>query len=224
MQPTVSLDSPAARPAPSRATINRENSQLSTGPRTEVGKQRSSENSLKHGLTSRTPVLRSEDPVAYQRHCRGFHEEYQPKTPTEIQLVQELADTAWRLNRIPQLEAELLDIAARDLRRNGRTPSGIAAATRALATLGQHSARLSRQFNKTLTTLRQIQAERTQSLPTQDLAAENGFVFSARAARTPACRVQTRAVNAVPLESDPAEAFLSYPAVPAPSPDVKSHQ
>ena len=160
MQPTVTLDSPAARPSPSRAAINRENSQHSTGPRTQDGKQRSSENSLKHGLTSRTPVLRSEDLAAYERHCRGFHEEYQPKTPTEIQLVQELAGTAWRLNRIPALEAQLLDVAERDLRWNGRTTSSIAQATRALATLGLHAQRLSRQFNKTLTTLRQIQAER----------------------------------------------------------------
>ena len=160
MQPTVSVDSSAAREAPSRAAINRENSQHSTGPRTQDGKQRSSENSLKHGLTSRTPVLRSEDTAAYELHCRGFHQEYQPKTPTELQLVQELADTAWRLNRIPGLEAQLLDIAERDLRWNGRIPSSIAQATRTLATLGLHAQRLSRQFNKTLTTLRQIQAER----------------------------------------------------------------
>ncbi|HEX6897677.1 MAG TPA: hypothetical protein VF146_20495 [Bryobacteraceae bacterium] len=160
MQPTVSLDSSAAQPAPSRAAINRENSQRSTGPRTQDGKQRSSENSLKHGLTSRTPVLRSEDPAAYQRHCRGFHEEYQPKTPTEIQLVQELAGTAWRLNRIPALEAQLLDVAEREQRWNGRVPAGIAQAMRTLATLGLHGQRLSRQFNKTLTTLREIQAER----------------------------------------------------------------
>ena len=160
MQPTVSLDFSAARQAPSRAAINRENSRHSTGPRTQDGKQRSSENSLKHGLTSRTPVLRSEDPAAYERHCRGFHEEYQPKTPTEIQLVQELAGTAWRLNRIPALEAQLLDVAEREQRWHGPIPSSIAQATRTLATLGLHAQRLSRQFNKTLTTLRQIQAER----------------------------------------------------------------
>ena len=58
------------------------------------------------------PSLATEDPAAYQRHCRQFFDEYQPATYTETQLTQELADTAWRLNRIPMLEAELLDRAA----------------------------------------------------------------------------------------------------------------
>ncbi len=89
-------------PNPQPLTPNR-----STGPRTAAGKQRSSMNALTHGLTSRSPVLPSEDPAAYQHHCRQFFDEYQPATPTESQLTQELADTAWRLNRIPHLEADL---------------------------------------------------------------------------------------------------------------------
>src|SRR5579883_778795 len=140
-----------------RAAVNRANAQHSTGPRTEAGRNRSSQNATKHGLTSRAPFLRCEDPAAYQLHCRQFHDEYQPQTPTEIQLVQELADTAWRLNRIPRLEAELLDIAERGLRWD-RNVSTVTETTRALATLGLHGQRLSRQFNKALATLQQIQA------------------------------------------------------------------
>ena len=79
----------------------------STGPRTEAGKQRSSQNALTHGLTAASPVLATEDLAAYQLHCRQFLDEYKPATPTETQLTQELADTAWRLNRIPSLEAAL---------------------------------------------------------------------------------------------------------------------
>ena len=99
------------------------NAQHSTGPRTEAGKRRSSLNALRHGLT--------------------------PATPTESQLVQELVDTSWRLNRIPFLESELLS-----LKPNPQTliPQ--------LATLGLHSSRLSRQFHKTLEQLRDIQQER----------------------------------------------------------------
>jgi hypothetical protein len=98
-------------------------------------------NALTHGLTSCSPVLATEDPAAYQSHCRQFFDEYQPATPTETQLTQELADTAWRLNRIPHLEAALLDRADLD----------IVDAHRALATLGLHYQRLSRQFQKTWT-------------------------------------------------------------------------
>ena len=91
-----------------RTAINRANSQHSTGPRSNAGKQRSALNALTHGLTARTAVLPSEDPAAYEQHRRQFLEEYRPATPTETQLVHELADTSWRLNRIPLLEADLL--------------------------------------------------------------------------------------------------------------------
>jgi hypothetical protein len=84
-----------------RAAINRANSRHSIGPRTDSGKQRSSLNALRHGLTAVSPVLPSEDQAAYDAHRRGFFDEYQPATPTETQLVQELADTSWRLNGIP---------------------------------------------------------------------------------------------------------------------------
>ncbi len=92
----------------SRAATNRANSLHSTGPRTEPGKQRSSLNALRHGLTARAAVLPTEDPDAYQRHIQQFLDEYAPATPTETQLVHEIANTAWRLNRIPLLEAALL--------------------------------------------------------------------------------------------------------------------
>jgi hypothetical protein len=72
-------------PAPeTRIRTNRANATLSTGPRTAAGKQRSSQNALTHGLTSRSPVLPSEDPAAYHLHCRQFLDEYQPATPNRI--------------------------------------------------------------------------------------------------------------------------------------------
>jgi hypothetical protein len=132
-----------------RSAINRANSQHSTGPRTESGKQRSSLNALRHGLTAQTAVLPTEDPEAYQRHVQQFLDEYAPATATETQLVHEIANTAWRLNRIPFLEAELLS-------QNPSPPILIPQ----LATLGLHGSRLSRQFQKALDQLRDIQEER----------------------------------------------------------------
>jgi hypothetical protein len=143
---TTSHQQPATCP---RAAANRANSQRSTGPRTAAGKQRSSLNALRHGLTSASPVLPSEDPAAYQHHCRRFLDEYQPATPTESQLAQELADTAWRLNRIPFLEGDVLS--------QSPNPQYLIPQ---LATLGLHGSRLSRQFQKSLDQLREIQAER----------------------------------------------------------------
>src|SRR6266478_5999048 len=93
-----------------RAAINRANAQKSTGPRTEAGKQRSSLNALRHGLTGQTVVLPTEDHSAYQHHSQSFLEEYQPKGATETQLVQSLIDTSWRTNRIASVETNLFSL------------------------------------------------------------------------------------------------------------------
>jgi hypothetical protein len=155
------VDSAAAKRACiNRAALNRANAQFSTGPRTEAGKQRSSLNSIKHGLTAATVVLPSEDPAQYEAHRRQFMDEYQPVTPTETQLVQELVDTAWRLNRIPLLEANLLARAANPTNEQAAIDFDIVDAHRLIASVNLQGTRLSRQFQKTLDKLREIQAER----------------------------------------------------------------
>ena len=102
----------------------------------------------------------------YQRHCRQFFDQFKPATATESQLVQEIADTSWRLNRIPFLEAALL--------------GGAATPHQALATLALQSLRLSSQFQETLNHLRKIQfVHQYKGLPRPtELISEDGFVFS----------------------------------------------
>jgi len=150
----------AAGAAINRADVNRSNSQHSTGPRTQAGKQRSSLNAIRHGLTAQTVVLPSEDPAAYETHRRQFLDEYQPATATETQLVQELIDTSWRLNRIPLLEADLLARAANPPNEQARIDFDIVDAHRLIAGINLQGTRLSRQFQKALDKLREIQAER----------------------------------------------------------------
>jgi hypothetical protein len=150
-----------------RTAINRANSQHSTGPRTEAGKRRSSLNALRHGLTAASAVLPFEDRTAYEDHRRRFFDEYQPATPTETQLVQELVDTSWRLNRIPLLEADVLARAANPptgeaVKLDQPMEFDIVDAHRLLANLGIQGQRLSRQFQKCLDKLRDIQADRAE--------------------------------------------------------------
>ncbi len=147
-QPTPIANRQPPIPNP-RTRANRANALHSTGPRTEAGKQRSSLNALRHGLTARTAVLPTEDPEAYQRHIQQFLDEYAPANATETQLVHEIANTAWRLNRIPFLEAELLS--------QNPSPQTLIPM---LASLGLHGSRLSRQFQKAIDQLRDIQEER----------------------------------------------------------------
>ena len=115
---------PAIPSSMNRVAANRANAQHSTGPRTESGKQRSSLNSIKHGLTAATVVLPSEDPDQYEAHRRQFFDEYQPATATETQLVQELVDTSWRLNRIPLLETNLIAGTGRSRPQSGQENAG----------------------------------------------------------------------------------------------------
>src|ERR1700693_5931926 len=92
----------------SQIEINRANAQHSTGPKTEAGKKQSSLNALRHGLTGQIVVMPAEDLQAYQLHLESFTGEYHPKGATESHLVQALADTSWRLNRVAALETNLL--------------------------------------------------------------------------------------------------------------------
>ena len=145
-----------------RARINRANAAHSTGPRTDAGKQRSSQNALRHGLTAATVVLPSEDQAQYEAHRLQFFDEYQPATPTETQLVQELIDTSWRLNRIPLLEASLIAPAENPPNEQARIDFDIVDAHRLIAGINLQGARLSRQFQKAVQTLRDIQESRLQ--------------------------------------------------------------
>ncbi len=91
--------------SPARLAANRANAQLSTGPSTPDGKLRSRVNAVKAGLTGATVLLPTEDAAGYERHIRAYEDELHPVGPRECALVQSLADTDWRLNRIPALEA-----------------------------------------------------------------------------------------------------------------------
>ena len=154
-----------------RTETNRANAQHSTGPKTDQGKWRSSLNSLRHGLTGQIVVMPNEDLAAYKSHVKTFVDEYTPKGATEAQLVQQLADTSWRLNRAASLEATLYTLAAglgsdpiTDAPEPTKSTIALAAAlesnAKALMNLSLHSQRLSRQFERTVTQLRDIQKTR----------------------------------------------------------------
>jgi hypothetical protein len=87
---------------------NRRNAQQSTGPRAEIGKQTSSLNALRHGLTSRIVVLPTEDLAAYKTFSAEFLVDLAPETFAERQFAQTIIDTQWRLNRVRALEDGML--------------------------------------------------------------------------------------------------------------------
>jgi len=107
---------------------NRSNALLSTGPKTEAGKKRSSMNALRHGLTGQVTTMTDDDRAAHDAFSKGvmqnlapdgamvtFDEKVRPY-PRDVlatgstcgrQLAQRIATDSWRLNRLSAIEDNL---------------------------------------------------------------------------------------------------------------------
>jgi hypothetical protein len=84
---------------------NRLNAERSTGPRTPDGKERVASNALKHGLTGKRVVLPNEDPEEFDAFRSALWVELGPQGALEEVLAEEIVADAWRLRRVPILEA-----------------------------------------------------------------------------------------------------------------------
>jgi hypothetical protein len=89
---------------------NRRNALLSTGPRTEEGKQQSRGNAYRHGLTAETVIVGIEDAIDYDAFESEIVTEYEPKSVVERELTYRLASLLWRLRRSTLIETGLLQI------------------------------------------------------------------------------------------------------------------
>ena len=58
--------------SPVQILANRENAKLSSGPKTREGKQASSRNATRHGLTGTQIVIPGEDAAAYEELREGM--------------------------------------------------------------------------------------------------------------------------------------------------------
>src|SRR5436190_10404034 len=89
---------------------NRANALKSTGPKSEAGKRRAASNSLKHGLYSDNLLsLFNEDRNFHCNLLENLRAEYQPVSPTEHLLVQQLAHLQVRFMRAQKFYLELLN-------------------------------------------------------------------------------------------------------------------
>ena len=91
----------------SKAATARINGAESNGPITAEGKAASSQNSLRHGLTSSRVVLPHESQEAYDKLEASFSKRFKPADELESELVQEMAAARWRLRRIQSMESAL---------------------------------------------------------------------------------------------------------------------
>jgi hypothetical protein len=79
----------------------RANGAKSQGPKTAQGREISSRNSTKHGLSPRNPlVLECESDDDFQSVHDSQMEIHQPVTPAEMDLVDQMIAARWRILRL----------------------------------------------------------------------------------------------------------------------------
>ncbi len=173
---------------------NRANAQSSTGPKSEQGKLASSHNALKTGLTGRTIVLPTDDVAAYQSLVALINQKFAPANDIEQHLTQTIADTEWRLLRIPTLESGLYALGRHELAADcAHEPDPQLRATmleahifrtyqKDLRNLALQERRLRNQLKQDTAELRRLQQERLEAAAAEAQAkpatVQNGFEFS----------------------------------------------
>ena len=137
---------------PARQLANAANAQLSTGPRTDPGKARSSQNARTHGLTAKQLVIAGEDREEFRQLEAEFRADVHPQGPIQETLFHELVLAAWNLRRVERMEtalaAEVPD--PLELTRNENL-------FRKLDRLAVHRARIQCAFHRSLRELRALQ-------------------------------------------------------------------
>jgi hypothetical protein len=117
------------------------------GPRTKVGRETSSRNSLKHGLSVGKLIVPGEDPAEFEALLSGFQDDFDPQNNIEAVLVHDLAKFHWLKERaIRQQQLAFLTELAID-------PKHLALMIR-YQTANENS------FQRTLKSLQTIQKER----------------------------------------------------------------
>jgi hypothetical protein len=132
---------------------NRANAQLSTGPVTADGKQRSSRNAAALGLFSASAFIRPDENQAYRKFSTAWNAHLAPDGPVEEALVAELVQAAWRLRRCTTLETATWCAPGQD----APTPEDL---DRMQASIDRARATSLRALQRNLTDLRRIQTER----------------------------------------------------------------
>lgn len=99
-----------------KVEANRRNSQLSTGPRTETGKDHSRQNALRHGLLASVVLVRkglgAEDVAGFEELLEALTRDLAPIGKLEELMVEKIAVCCWRERRAQHCEAGLIQKSA----------------------------------------------------------------------------------------------------------------
>jgi hypothetical protein len=134
-------------------SANQINAKKSTGPRSDVGKEISSSNSLKHGILAKTPLLSSESQHEFDNFRSYIFDTIKPLDGIEAMLTERLVLAKWRLKRLYLVESDVLTLEP-DL------GSAFAQNVITLGVLSRYEQTIERAVEKTLEQIERLQFKR----------------------------------------------------------------
>jgi hypothetical protein len=84
---------------------NQPNRSRSTGPKTEAGKRVSAQNAVKFGFFSTKALLPGESAEEFAEFQAAVQQQLAPRNAMEAHVVEQYVPLAWRLRRLPEMEA-----------------------------------------------------------------------------------------------------------------------
>ncbi len=108
-----------------RIQANRRNAQLSSGPKTEAGKEKSRANALKHGLTGAGVVMPSADAAEVERRSAAFAEETDASGEIGLALARLAALNSVRMERAADQQTAALSERVRQVDAEFVPPEGV---------------------------------------------------------------------------------------------------
>jgi len=88
----------------------RQNGAKAAGTKSPAGIQQSSKNAIKHGLTSNMIVLTNESQAKFDELHQTYIETFQPANGVEMDLIDQMVASQWRLRRIWIMQTAALDL------------------------------------------------------------------------------------------------------------------
>ena len=136
-----------------RQAANAANAQLSTGPRTDQGKARSSQNARTHGLTASQLFIPAEDREEFDQLHDELQADIRPQGALQETLFEQVIAAEWNLRRIRRMEAQL----------NASAPSldslDDSVLTKKLDRLARHRTSNERSYHRALRELKSLQTD-----------------------------------------------------------------
>src|SRR6516164_5724898 len=90
-------------------SANQRNATHSTGPKTPEGKAAAARNATRHGLSGAFTVLPHENQDEFDTLLASLRDEFRPANQHESFLVEQMAQSRWRLSRARHLETAIFD-------------------------------------------------------------------------------------------------------------------